>query len=204
MKMKRTLLCLVSCCLLAKAYAAPDGEAAENATLKSYWAWHLNVFYPKSLPLEYGVGYNRMMKNDYYWTLNYRNVSAKSKSAPSDFKQFGFILSKPNLSDYMHTLNFRIGKRYSLFDKFKLNSEIGLSYNYYNELIIQPEVDFTHFSHDIQKVPYHLVGLSIRNSIVLRETRKTQIDAFLYHNINMKFTYTSFGLQFAFKRNKYH
>ena len=199
---KRYLILLI---LLSSSFANANPVNKGDGTLKSYWGWHLNVFYPRIAPAELGLGYNRMLKNNYSMTLNYRLVVADSKSGATDYKSFGLITfgDRKNFLETMHTFNFRMGKSFQVTKKLRWFVEAGPSYNLYHEIIVTPEVVFTYNSHLIEDNHYKMLGLSIRNSIALIDSRKIRLEAFLYHNINTRFSYTSFGFQLGNKRHTY-
>lgn len=201
--MKNIILYFFSMILSSALFANGGKISRTDYQPKVYWGWHLNVFYPRVAPADFGLSYNQHIKKDLFWVLNYRMVVAKAKTAPTDYKEFGIInlFPNPGFNEVMHTFNLRFGKAYKLFDKINIVSEIGPSYGYYTEKIVTTKNIFQYATHDFENRYHHLLGLSIRNATFLVDSKKVRLETFLYHNINTRFSYTALGLQFGFKRN---
>lgn len=63
-----------------------DSLAQEKRSLKGMLYTHFDVFYPKYLPFEIGLEYQRMITKEYYLSLNYSFVFSTPRSYPPIIK----------------------------------------------------------------------------------------------------------------------
>jgi|SRR5690625_4471910 len=180
-----------------------DSLAQEKRSLKGMLYTHFDVFYPKYLPFEIGLGYQRMITKEYYLSLNYRFAFSTPRSYPSDYKKYGLITFVDfTPKDYMHSISLRVGRDYYLFNRLNWHIELGPSLNFYRENIFHPAHGFQYRSYDIEIVPHTMLGLSIKNSINIADKKRYRTELFWYNNINTRFTYSALGIQIGRKTFK--
>lgn len=176
---------------------------AQNAPKKGLFI-NMTLLYPLLRPAEYGFGYKWHTKDNNLWSVSYRAAIDRSKTAPSDYKRFGMFsnMDYMNNIESMHQFGVRFGKAFTLFRKIQWTIEAGPSYNYYVEKIFYPNLHVEFETHEMIPNHHHMLGLSVNSTFLLKATKRVDVNLLLSGNLNSRFSYTAFGLQFDFKKRQ--
>ncbi len=195
---------IFSLILIIISFSASGWGQENDAKSYRHFSFHHSIVPFLIKPFELGISFNKAINEQWGISYNYRFGFATSKEKPKDFESFGLFSGLDNLNptnvEPIHTLSIRAVYSWKLIPKLNWRTEFGLGYHYYVNKSYYPPKHFIINNYEIIKNPFHLIGISIQNSISISKKRTTNL--YVYNSINAKFSHTVLGLQYNIGKRK--